>query len=42
MARYAPKDPVVTLLSFCRSVDFLMDSSLRKLYGTEGEPPSSH
>ncbi|NXS38044.1 MTFP1 protein, partial [Pomatostomus ruficeps] len=25
-----------------RSVDFLMDSSLRKLYGTPGEPPTSH
>ncbi|XP_047910794.1 mitochondrial fission process protein 1 [Anser cygnoides] len=24
-----------------RTVDFLMDSSLRKLYGSEGEPPSS-
>uniref|UniRef100_A0A8C4JU17 Mitochondrial fission process protein 1 n=1 Tax=Dromaius novaehollandiae TaxID=8790 RepID=A0A8C4JU17_DRONO len=24
-----------------RTVDFLMDSSIRKLYGTEGEPPSS-
>ncbi|NXB68492.1 MTFP1 protein, partial [Struthidea cinerea] len=25
-----------------RTVDFLMDSSLRKLYGTPGEPPTSH
>ncbi|XP_062446137.1 mitochondrial fission process protein 1 isoform X2 [Rhea pennata] len=24
-----------------RAVDFLMDSSIRKLYSTEGEPPSS-
>ncbi|XP_040433027.1 mitochondrial fission process protein 1 [Cygnus olor] len=24
-----------------RTVDFLMDSSLRKLYGSKGEPPSS-
>ncbi|NXK51641.1 MTFP1 protein, partial [Chauna torquata] len=24
-----------------RTVDFLMDSSIRKLYGTKGEPPSS-
>ncbi|NXP04125.1 MTFP1 protein, partial [Thinocorus orbignyianus] len=25
-----------------RSVDFLMDSSLRKLYGAPGEPPAPH
>ncbi|NXA11690.1 MTFP1 protein, partial [Sapayoa aenigma] len=25
-----------------RTVDFLMDSSLRKLYGTPGEPPTPH
>ncbi|NWT02048.1 MTFP1 protein, partial [Mionectes macconnelli] len=25
-----------------RSVDFLMDSSLRKLYGTPGDPPTPH
>ncbi|KAJ7427036.1 Mitochondrial fission process protein 1 [Willisornis vidua] len=25
-----------------RTVDFLMDSSLRKLYGTPGEPPKPH
>ncbi|NWS43210.1 MTFP1 protein, partial [Probosciger aterrimus] len=25
-----------------RTVDFLMDSSLRKLYGTSGEPPAPH
>ncbi|XP_014750279.1 PREDICTED: mitochondrial fission process protein 1 isoform X2 [Sturnus vulgaris] len=25
-----------------RTVDFLMDSSLRKLYRTPGEPPTSH
>ncbi|KAM6403715.1 mitochondrial fission process protein 1 isoform 2-T2 [Rhynochetos jubatus] len=25
-----------------RTVDFLMDSSLRKLYGTPGEPPAPH
>ncbi|XP_074410235.1 mitochondrial fission process protein 1 [Zonotrichia albicollis] len=25
-----------------RTVDFLMDSSLRKLYGAPGEPPTSH
>lgn len=37
-----PRGPIVTLLSCYRTVDFLMDSSLRKLYSTEGEPPSSH
>ncbi|NXG59698.1 MTFP1 protein, partial [Hemiprocne comata] len=34
----APPDP----LSHRRSVDFLMDSSLRKLYGAPGEPPAPH